>query len=236
MSQPENMNIYQKLAKIRKQVAVLKKDASGYNYKYVTEEHILANITGLMDKYGISLIPSINPGTTEVTPRTYIETKTTKSGATFDKTINEFLLTAEMTWRWLSVEKPEEFIDIPWVIVGQQSDASQSFGSALTYSSRYFLLKFFNIATSNDDPDKFRSEQKKATDADDKLIADGITGEVHKIVEIYLLAYPDNRQKVIELAEKYIKGGNYKNIKDPAVAAKLLEDASKVLVVEPNLS
>lgn len=35
-----NMNIYQKLAKIRKQVEVMKRDAKGFNYTYTTEESI----------------------------------------------------------------------------------------------------------------------------------------------------------------------------------------------------
>ena len=30
---------------------------------------------------------------------------------------------------------------------------AQSEGGALTYGTRYFLLKFFNVATSKDDPD-----------------------------------------------------------------------------------
>lgn len=38
----EQMNIYQKLARIRKQVEVIQKNKSGYGYKYVSEDEILA--------------------------------------------------------------------------------------------------------------------------------------------------------------------------------------------------
>ena len=34
----EQMNIYQKLARIRKQVEVIQKNKSGYGYKYVSED------------------------------------------------------------------------------------------------------------------------------------------------------------------------------------------------------
>ena len=61
------LNIYEKLAKIRKNVEVLQKNASGYGYKYVSEDLILEKITGLMDRYGLSLIPSIVQGSTAVT-------------------------------------------------------------------------------------------------------------------------------------------------------------------------
>lgn len=65
-------NIYQKLAKVRKQVEVIRKNKSGYGYKYVTEDEILAKISVFMDKYHLSLVPSIQSGTTRVEPYTYL--------------------------------------------------------------------------------------------------------------------------------------------------------------------
>lgn len=51
----QELNIYQKLAKIRKQVEVIQRNKSGYGYKYVSEDEILAKISHL---YGqIQLIP-----------------------------------------------------------------------------------------------------------------------------------------------------------------------------------
>ena len=76
----ENLNIYQKLAKIRKPVEVIKKNRKGYGYTYVDEEEILSKITGSMGKYGVSLIPSITHGTSQVEPYHYVKTKTTKDG------------------------------------------------------------------------------------------------------------------------------------------------------------
>ena len=46
----KNLNIYQKLAKIRKQVEVIQKNKAGYGYKYVSEDEILARISTFMDK------------------------------------------------------------------------------------------------------------------------------------------------------------------------------------------
>ena len=37
---------------------VMQKNKSGYNYKYVTDEEILAKVTAFIDKYGLSLIPN----------------------------------------------------------------------------------------------------------------------------------------------------------------------------------
>lgn len=174
-----NMNIYQKLAKIRKQVEVMKRDAKGFNYTYTTEESILAKVTVQMDKLHLSLIPSIVPESTVVIPYSVTETKTTSKGDVYDKNVNEILVQSDMIWTWVNNDNPDERIEVPWAMVGQQSDASQAFGSGLTYSSRYFLLKYFNIATSDADPDAFRKKQKAAEAEEQKLIASEITATIN---------------------------------------------------------
>ena len=45
-----------------------------YGYKYVTDDELLAKITVGMDKYGVSLVPNIVPGTLRVEPYTYKKT------------------------------------------------------------------------------------------------------------------------------------------------------------------
>ena len=100
------LNIYQKLAKIRKQVEVIRKNKEGYGYKYVTDDEILAKLTGLMEKYGISLIPNITPQTLEVVPYTYhkLKSKKGKDGATetTDEIVNEIRVNADMTYVWIN--------------------------------------------------------------------------------------------------------------------------------------
>lgn len=88
-------NIYQKLAKVRKQVEVIRKNKSGYGYKYVTEDEILAKISVFMDKYHLSLVPSIQSGTTRVEPYTYKKTKTTGKGEFYEENSNEILVSAD---------------------------------------------------------------------------------------------------------------------------------------------
>ena len=41
----EEMNLYQKLAKIRKQVEVIRKNKKGFNYSYVSDDEILARVS-----------------------------------------------------------------------------------------------------------------------------------------------------------------------------------------------
>lgn len=143
----ETMNIYQRLAKIRKQVEVIQKNKSGYGYKYVSEDEILARISVCMDKFNLSLVPNIKSGSTSVVPYAYKKTKTTKSGEIYEENNNEIIVSSDMTWSWVNNDDPSERVDVDWCLVGQQSDAAQAFGAGLTYSNRYFLLKYFNIPT-----------------------------------------------------------------------------------------
>lgn len=218
------LNIYQKLAKIRKQVEVIKRDKDGYGYKYVPEDEILARVSVFMDKHGLSLIPGIVHGTMKVEPYAYKKTKTARDGTVYEENVNDVLVSADMTWRWVNNDDPEEQVVVDWALVGQQADASQAFGSGLTYTNRYFLLKYFNIATPNDDPDKFRSKQRKAEREEEKLVAEEIIGRFDKNVKEYLAANPKKAEAVKEFVSQYVKGGDYFTIKDPDVSARLLRE------------
>ena len=225
----ETLNLYQKLAKIRKQVEVVQKNKSGYGYKYVTDDELLAKITAGMDKYGVSLKPDIVPGTMRVEPYTYKKTKRDKNG-TYEEIVNEFIDVADMVYTWVNNENPTEEIRVNWVMVGQQSDASQCLGSGLTYSMRYFLLKYFNVATPDDDPDNWRSKQKAAEAAEDKAIAEQIINTVDIVIKSFLAENPKRGEEVKKLVSKYVKGGNYFNITESALATKLLEDFNATFV------
>lgn len=217
------LNIYQKLAKLRKQVEVISKNKAGYGYKYVSEDEILAKLTGLMDKYELSLVPRITPGTVVVTPYYYEKTKV-KNGSAYEEKNNEVLVQGDMVYTWVNNVNPEERIEVNWAFVGQQTDASQSLGSGLTYASRYFLLKYFGIATPEDDPDSWRSKQKEAEAAEDRAIAQELIGELDLEVRSYLAANPEKNEEVGDFIGKYVKSKNYKQIQESTLAAKLLSD------------
>ena len=219
----EVLNLYQKLAKIRKQVEVVQKNKSGYGYKYVTDDELLAKITVGMDKYGVSLVPNIVPGTLKVEPYTYKKTKRDKNGS-YEETVNEFTAVCDMAYVWVNNDNPEETVTVSWSMVGQQSDASQCLGSGLTYSMRYFLLKYFNVATPDDDPDNWRSKQKATEAAEDKAIAEQIINALDSKVKVFLAENPKSAEEVKKLMSKYVKGGNYFAITESALASKVLED------------
>lgn len=132
------MNIYQKLVEVRKSIDGFTKDASGYGYKYVSGSQVLSKIKKTMDNQGIILETHLTSPIVTPSPK-------------------GFLITSPMKMIWVNAEKPEDKIIIDWFMTGEQKDPSQGLGSGLTYSERYFLLKFFSIATDEDDPDKLKA-------------------------------------------------------------------------------
>lgn len=219
MPESREMNLYEKLALIRKNVEVVQKNKSGFGYKYVTDDELFAKITGAMTKHNVSLIPSVVPSTSEVTPYRYDKVKKDKI-----EPQNEIIVKAEMVYTWVNNENPEERINVPWILVGQQADASQAFGAGLTYSMRYFLLKYFDVATPEDDPDNWRSKQREAEAAEEKALAAGIIAGFDTEFRGWLAAHPDKREEAVAFFKGFEKSGNYKNITDPKLAEKMLAD------------
>lgn len=228
----EQMNLLQKLSKIRAMAEVVEKEKKGYNYNYADITTILAKITTGMKKYGVSLIPQITPGTACVEKQTLTNTKTDRQGKTYDSTTTEMLVTADMIFRWINDDNPEEFIDVPWFVLGSQSDPSQAFGSALTYCTRYFLTSFFEIAQSDSDVDTYRSKQREAEAAEEKAITEDIIKHFDALTKEYISRNEDRVELVKKFISKYVKNSNYFAIKDSRTAAKLLQDFKKEFNVE----
>lgn len=146
---PKTLN--EKILELKKIVSIMKKNSEGHGYNFVNEESILLAINDKMIEFGLKLTPCIVPGTL------HSEIVNYKNSKGQDKT--DVLVRSEMQFTWEDIFTKEKEI-INWGLVGQQADGSQALGSGLTYSNRYFLLKYFNVATSENDPDKIRSEMQ----------------------------------------------------------------------------
>jgi hypothetical protein len=149
------MNLWQKIIEVRKSVNSLTKDVDkdGLKYTYVSGNQILGKIKAMMDEKGIILQPSIELGSHEQYDYT----------TQYGKEMTDFIVKGEMSYTWINAEKPEEREIVRWAYYGQQSDISKALGSGLTYSERYFLLKYFGLPTDEDDPDLNQDDKKGKT-------------------------------------------------------------------------
>ena len=230
MADTQKMNLYQKLAKIRAIADAVRKTKAGHNYTYADISDILAKITAGMQKYNVSLIPGITPGTTVINQVVSVNTKLDKAGKSYDKTTTEMLVKADMKFTWVNDENPSETIEVPWSLTGSQSDPSQAFGSGLTYCTRYFLTNYFQMAQLNTDVDAYRSKQKEAEESEDKAIAKAIVDNIYKLVQEYIGNDDSKKADVVKFMKKYVKDSNYLKITDPTLAAKVLEDFTNTYI------
>jgi hypothetical protein len=141
----EFKNIYQKLLSIQQKVMGLGKDAKSFGYGYVTGSKALEHIKPLMNELGLILKQEVIGFTNER------QDYTTKNGSK-----SEILTKVDMKFTWIDTETGEKDENF-WGANGQ-NDWEKGFGSALTYGERYFLLKYFHIATDEDDIDNPKRE------------------------------------------------------------------------------
>ena len=179
METTENpVGLYPKLLTIQQKIMGLGKDKSALSYKYVTGDKVLGEIKPLMNSLGLLLKQEVL--SIENVRQDY---KVGKGNDIRDKSEINSKVMMRFTWvDCASGEKDETLFG-----ANGQNDWDKGVGSALTYAERYFLLKFFHIATDEDDidnPDK--TERQTTADStpakpllNDKLIAQ-LTERYHK--------------------------------------------------------
>ncbi len=148
-----NLNLYQKIVEVRKAVNGLSKDKEGYKYQYVTGNQILAKVKETMNQHNLLLIPATKVGEWD------LFNYTNSNGQ--EKT--DFVVRGEMRYTWINGDNPEENMEVAWAYYGQQDDISKAYGSALTYSERYFWLKVLGLPTDDDDPDGNQGDRTTGT-------------------------------------------------------------------------
>lgn len=136
----EKKNIYQKLLEIQQKINGLGKDKSANNYRYVTGDKVLGEIKPLMNDLGLILKQEV------LSIENQRQDYQTRNGSK-----SEILSKVMMRFTWIDCETGEK--DENLFGANGQNDWEKGLGSALTYAERYFLLKFFHIATDEDDID-----------------------------------------------------------------------------------
>jgi len=144
------MKLYEKLHTIQKAVKGLGKDKKSHNFSYVTGNKLLSVVRPLMDDLKLLLKQEVLEIHNE---RMDYKTKYGEK--------SEILSKVMMRFTWIDVETGDE--DVNLFGSNGQNDWEKGLGSALTYAERYFLMKYFHIATDEDDIDNpDRKPEEKA--------------------------------------------------------------------------
>ena len=155
LSMTEQLNLYQKIADVKANIEGFTKDTKGYNYSYVSGSQVLHRIRNKMIEHNLLLVPKTSDENYK-----QIEVTRFNKKASREVTTSEFVVEMKLTYLWINADKPEEQLEVSFYSVGQQDDVSKAHGTALTYAERYFLMKFFNIPTDEDDADAKQKQEK----------------------------------------------------------------------------
>lgn len=145
MSSQMPTGLLPKLAALQSAVRGLGKDTKGNSYEYVSGSKVLDAVRPRMDELGLILMQEVEDIRNERVDYS------TRNGAK-----SEMFTSVSMLFTWIDTETGEK---LPVRFASNGCNGwDKGLGSALTYGERYFLLKFFHIATDEDDVDARQGE------------------------------------------------------------------------------
>lgn len=151
------MNIFEKLSAITAELNAVAKNlrvGEGRSaYKAVGEADVLAAVKPLEAKYGVYSYPCAR----RIVDSDIVTTRKEYNGQVTET--SKYFLRIETDYRFVNVEKPDEFIIVTTYGDGVDSN-DKAPGKAMTYGDKYALLKAYKVITG-DDPDQTASEETK---------------------------------------------------------------------------
>ena len=157
------MNLHEKLIEVRKTIDYLKKESSGNQYNYVSSSQVLGSLKNKLNELNILLVPEVIDSNVM-----FQEVENTDKYNAIKKT-RTYFTELFMIMTWVDANNPDDRIECSWYAQGVDIAGEKGVGKALTYAEKYFMLKFFNIATDKDDPDAFQKKHETPVKAVSKL-------------------------------------------------------------------
>lgn len=193
--QKKKLNLFQKLVEVRKDVIYIQKDTSGFNFKYANTTELLGKIRPKMDELGLLLV--VNMEEFELIPW--------KKGNMEIKIPH-----IKISYTWIDADEPEQVVRTNLDFFEDKMSGCQGIGSLLTYAERYFLYKFFQIATDQDAPEEYYKrhalqplyfEQNRATTNDLEVVREISDREICE--EVAQIIWDGLKEKIPSLEKKY---------------------------------
>ena len=150
------MNIFEKMLAITSELQTVAKNMTvqqtkSSSYKAVAERDVLDAVKPLEAKFGIYSYPYSR----SILESNILDSESCINGQAVKKTT--YMTRIDTVYRFVNVEKPDEYIDITSFAEGIDSQDKGS-GKAMTYADKYALMKAYKISTG-DDPDQEASKE-----------------------------------------------------------------------------
>lgn len=196
------MNIYEKLLNITNEISTVNKNLivgeGKSSYKAVGEADVLKAVKELEYKYKVYSYPISR----QVIDSQIIPTEKEYKG-NITRSSKQFMR-IETIYRFVNIEKPEEYIDI--TSYGDGLDiGDKAPGKAMTYSDKYALLKAYKMITGDDPDQNISTENEWNT----KKVA-----KINKVMEEALRQLIKNEDVSNEFVISVLQRYNYKKLAD----------------------
>lgn len=197
------MNIYQRINEVRKAITYIQKDKSvsagpAGSYRAVTHDAVTGMIRQHLVEHGVIIAPTLIESVFH--PK--------EEGA------KQRLYSASYDVRFINMDAPDECVTIR-IEAHALDNGDKAPGKAISYATKYAILKLFNIETGEDEESRYQREEFDVTPHLDKIAAaESLDALKVEYVTAYtaaqnagdkeasrtIMAAKDNRKKQLESA------------------------------------
>ena len=197
------MNIYQRINAVRKAINYIQKDKSvsagpAGSYRAVTHDAVTGMVRQHLVEHGVIIAPTLIESMFH--PK--------EEGA------KQRLYSASYDVRFINMDAPDECVTIR-IEAHALDNGDKAPGKAISYATKYAILKLFNIETGEDEESRYQREEFDVTPYLDKIAAaDSLDSLKSEYVTAYtaaqnagdkeasrtIMAAKDNRKKQLESA------------------------------------
>ena len=170
----ESLNIFKKLNEIRKKVAYIQKDKSVQNqYKAVSHDAVTAHLRDHLIEHGVMIVPTLETA------------KTVDSGSTTSKNVPIVRYEAIYNISFVNCDAPDDKVTVKMEAHALDS-GDKAPGKAISYATKYAMLKLFSIETGEDEEDRPEIKAAKAritpTSGVDDVVSKDDQEKAHRLI------------------------------------------------------
>lgn len=152
------MNIYQRINEVRKEISYVQKDKAvstgGGSYKAVTHDAVTGMVRASLIKHGVVIVPSVltavfHPKEPDAKQRLY------------ESTFQVDFVNMDDPADRISTQQNAHALD----------NGDKAPGKAMSYATKYAILKLFNIETGEDEESRYQQEEFDTEGAVDYILA-----------------------------------------------------------------
>lgn len=159
MTEQSKLNVYQRINAVRKSIGYVQKDKEvGYgksSYRAVTHDAVTGMVRAALIEQGVVIVPSVISATFH--PAEMV-TAINDAGKETTTTAKQRLYEATYQIDFVNIDDPTDRI-VTMQNAHALDNGDKAPGKAMSYATKYAILKLFNIETGEDEESRYQQEE-----------------------------------------------------------------------------